>query len=97
MNIRNFLEKLGSFVTAIVRCFQCSRYNPIKQHQGKVVFCPNVVVAGLTDYLEEPMVSMIGAAQRPFSTKRPSSRRIICIFLGEFALGTQNASLLRQS
>jgi hypothetical protein len=77
MNIRNLPEKSGSFVMATVRRFQCSRYNRVKQHQGEVVLCLKVVVERRIAHPVEPVISMIGAAERPFSAIRPSpSRRI---------------------
>ena len=95
MNIWNFMEKSGSFVIATVRCLQCSRYNPVK-HQGEVVFCLKVVVGRRISHQAVPVISMIGAAERPFSAKRLSHSRRIRASLGEPTSGTQNASLLRK-
>jgi hypothetical protein len=89
MNIWNFSEKSGSFVIATVRRFQCSLYNPVK-HQGEVVFCLKVVVGRRIAHQVEPVISMIGTAERPSPSRR------IRAFLGETASGTQNASLLRK-
>ena len=91
MNIRNFPEKSGFFLIAIVRRFQCSRYNPVKQHQGEVVFCLKVVVGRRIAHSVEPVISMIGAAEGPFSAKRPSPLRRIRAFLGESPSGTKNS------
>ena len=88
MNIRNFPEKLGLFVIVVVRRFQCSRYSPVKQHQGEAVFCLKVFVGRRTAHPVEIVISMIGAAEWPFSEKRPSPLRRIRAFLGESPSGT---------